>query len=857
VSTQEKVDIVVTAQTDGATQKLKETAGATEQMATAAKAAGAEQAALTVQLQRAQKAQADSATANQRLARAQDEATMTARAHGAASTQAAEAEAKLARATETARAAAKALATEEAALTQGIAAATAATDKASPALAKLAKEADKVSAAAERQAAEVKRAELAQLAAAKASGKGAEGFSLLGAAGSKLTGLLGVGLAASLAGVGSQLSEMAEKTLQYETAMRNLPFALDGAKKATHGMVSEQELAIAASQAVALGVVKTQKEFDQLASDASKIALKLGSSSGQMLGDLTTALGRGSAMILDNAGIILKVSDANERYAASVGKTVEQLSEAEKKIAFQTAAMEAIRKSADATTVAYDGNAAAILRVKTAWGDAMASMERATVNAVGGTITLITGAKDELIKLHGVAEQTVVASDKWAVSTGLAAQATAAWAAELLLGADALEMVQRIALDEQNLAAAAKLTDQERAKRDVLAQEADFAERQAKAMEKIGKEHESFLDEQAMRSIVYGPEEAPKADKKKSGRAVKAKDIRSNGDIQRARIFDGRDESNAVAWDAMAAGREDAAAREAAAVAEQVAAQERAIDALTREMEAREAAGMQAEDLIDRRIAAERKLADYQRKNARDDRAREQAETRMMKAEHDKRLRDLRAASAAQIAEEKKREAVIGAVTSNVQSLGSAMVGAMQAQAEGAAGAIALELESWLKGVRNQMIVKSLVEFALAAGSAASFNPVGAAAHAAAGGLAVAAAVAAGAGGAIVGASNEARGLHDSPGSKASGSSGGGGAARGDSPGGGHGGGGAEYAETPVSREAARRDVDMPRHSQAPAPASHTSVTVNVTGLMAGSERELASKLDRLLRKAPLGGRRA
>ena len=47
------------------------------------------------------------------------------------------------------------------------------------------------------------------------------------------------------------------------------------------------------------------------------------------------------------------------------GKTVSQLDEAEKKIAFQTAAMAAIRASADATTVAYESNAASIARLNT------------------------------------------------------------------------------------------------------------------------------------------------------------------------------------------------------------------------------------------------------------------------------------------------------------------------------------------------------------------------------------------------------------------------------------------------------------------------------------------------------------
>src|SRR4029079_9862895 len=103
------------------------------------------------------------------------------------------------------------------------------------------------------------------------------------------------------------------------------------------------------------------------------------------------ALGRGSAMILDNAGIILKVGDANEAYAKSIGKAVSELDEMEKKAAFQTAAMAAIRASADATTVSYDGNAAALARLKISAGDAYDTMERGAVNAFGSVVVSVTG----------------------------------------------------------------------------------------------------------------------------------------------------------------------------------------------------------------------------------------------------------------------------------------------------------------------------------------------------------------------------------------------------------------------------------------------------------------------------------
>jgi len=56
--------------------------------------------------------------------------------------------------------------------------------------------------------------------------------------------------------------------------------------------------------------------------------------------DISLAVGRQSKMILDNLGIIVDVGKANETYAAQLGKTAEQLTDAERKQAFLNATLE-------------------------------------------------------------------------------------------------------------------------------------------------------------------------------------------------------------------------------------------------------------------------------------------------------------------------------------------------------------------------------------------------------------------------------------------------------------------------------------------------------------------------------------
>ena len=282
----------------------------------------------------------------------------------------------------------------------------------------------------------------------------ATGFDMMGMASGKLMSVLGpAALGGTLMALGSWLGEASEKTLQYETALANLPFALEGAQAATRGLMSESKLAAAASSALALGVVKTDAEFSQLASDAAKIALKLGVSTDQMIGDLTTALGRGSAMILDNAGIILKVSDANEAYAASIGKTVSQLDEAEKKIAFQTAAMAAIRASADATTVAYESNAASIARLKVSAGDAWEAIERASVNAVGAVTSTAMTFNDDLAAMSASVDllnRSMMQREEWSQGFKDLSVSAGETAIELLGMSEVAANFQRVLSDPES-----------------------------------------------------------------------------------------------------------------------------------------------------------------------------------------------------------------------------------------------------------------------------------------------------------------------------------------------------------------------------------------------------------------------
>ena len=847
----ETARIIVEGDTNGATVALKETARATDQVTTASKAAGAELADLTRQTQATSKAQAEATAAINRMRAAQDEAAMTARAFGEGSAEAAEAQARLTKATEAARVADKALNAELAQAKLGLAAVSASADKATPALARQTREVEKLSAAADRNATELKRAELQQTANARASSKGAEGFDLMGAAGSRLMGVIGpAALGATLMAAGAWLGEAAQKTLAYETALANLPFSLEGAQAATRGLISESTLMAAASSATALKVTKTSDEFEKLAEASVKLGAKLGQPADQLLNNLVTALGRGSTELLDNAGIVLKTGEAQERYAASIGKSVEALSDEEKASAFKVEAFKAIVAAADDTTMAIDSNAAAIVRFGNSWTSTWDSIERRTVNAVGSVLSAAAGVNDELFEYAANAQAAAEITARWNEEAEDGPISMADWAMATVRTSEAYAGLQTILASD----VWEKAGEQSRARAAELDKEADFAARQQKAYAAMLAEQERHLDAQAAASVTMGPALPPKADKR-GGARRKDEGFIDPGSVATVRIGDGRDETDAIASDAAFIERSNAAMAEAAAIEQNIETRQRSIDAISTEMEAREAAGLAQDDLIAKRFDSERELLNYTRRTSTDKARIQEAETRFAKVQHDRRLRDLRATYAAEQKEQQKRQANMQIVAGAVEGFGNAVVGAMSAEAEGSKGAIAKSLQAWLVGVRNQMIVKGAVELAFVAASAASFNPVGVAAHGTAAGLAFAAAGAAGIAGAAIGAAVPG----DSGGSAGSAGAvgGGGGAAAPRSSGGGGGRDGNERQDVPLSFTDTRsKSIDMPRATPS-STTNHATVTnVYVTGLVAGDENKLGAEISRLAEKGRRHGKR-
>lgn len=133
--------------------------------------------------------------------------------------------------------------------------------------------------------------------------------------------------------MGSQLLIQEEAFTNLAESMGvNAQSMIDDLKDISNETITTAELMESAGTAMLLGIPADKlDDLMRIARTSMKIT---GQTAQAAFSDIATAVGRQSKMILDNLGIILDLDVAYENYAATVGKTVDQLDDAEKKMAF-------------------------------------------------------------------------------------------------------------------------------------------------------------------------------------------------------------------------------------------------------------------------------------------------------------------------------------------------------------------------------------------------------------------------------------------------------------------------------------------------------------------------------------------
>jgi len=198
--------------------------------------------------------------------------------------------------------------------------------------------------------------------------------------------------------------------------------SMESLRKATRGTVADIDLLKAANTALSMHLPIDQ--LNDLYESAMIVGNAMGISTTQAVDDLTLAIGRQSPLILDNLGITVRIAEAQNEYAARLGKTSAQLTEQEKKTAFMTMAIEALNERADVlrgTTgqnqIAQEQWAAAMKNATTAAGEMLAPLGMLGPTMAGLMPIIATVATTYVSQLGLITAATNI----WAAVTSTAA----------------------------------------------------------------------------------------------------------------------------------------------------------------------------------------------------------------------------------------------------------------------------------------------------------------------------------------------------------------------------------------------------------------------------------------------------
>ena len=158
----------------------------------------------------------------------------------------------------------------------------------------------------------------------------------------------------------NQVEAMSRAFNTLQGGTNNASISLEKLQKATNGTMKSFDLFQQANNAMILGVSKNSDEMAEMFDIAQRLGHALGKDTRMSVESLITGIGRQSRLMLDNIGIIVKSDEAYQSYADEIGKTVDKLTDAEKKQAFLTATMDSARKKVSGLGEEYIDNAMAI-----------------------------------------------------------------------------------------------------------------------------------------------------------------------------------------------------------------------------------------------------------------------------------------------------------------------------------------------------------------------------------------------------------------------------------------------------------------------------------------------------------------
>ena len=162
----------------------------------------------------------------------------------------------------------------------------------------------------------------------------------------------------------------------FESLMRSVGLStrlLDDLKAASNGTITELVLMQQANTALAGASGQLATEMGAALPkllEAARAAAKLNPAYGDaefMFQSLVGGIKRGTPLLIDNTGIVLKIGEATEKYAASIGKSVTELTSQERSLAILRGTLEGADRLLEQTAGSTNSMAASAGQLRTAW----------------------------------------------------------------------------------------------------------------------------------------------------------------------------------------------------------------------------------------------------------------------------------------------------------------------------------------------------------------------------------------------------------------------------------------------------------------------------------------------------------
>jgi hypothetical protein len=142
-----------------------------------------------------------------------------------------------------------------------------------------------------------------------------------------------VGAFAELAQRGTQVAQVSGSFNVLAGSAANANAILLKGREASRGLISDFDLMVAANKMMNLGLPTTAQGFAMLTEGARKLGAAVGRDAADSMNRLIEGLGKGSAEMLDELGLVVRAEDSYKKYAAAIGTTAEKLTAKQRQLA--------------------------------------------------------------------------------------------------------------------------------------------------------------------------------------------------------------------------------------------------------------------------------------------------------------------------------------------------------------------------------------------------------------------------------------------------------------------------------------------------------------------------------------------